>query len=43
VDRYAVTEEELALACASHSGEPDHVALVRAWLERLGLDPSALE
>ena len=42
-DRYAVTEQELALACASHSGEPEHVALVRAWLARLGLDPSALE
>ena len=23
---------ELALACASHGGEPDHVALVEAWL-----------
>lgn len=42
-DRYAITEQELALACASHSGEPEHVALVRAWLARLGLDPSALE
>src|SRR5918994_1235919 len=42
-DRFAVSERELALACASHSGEPEHVALVRAWLARLGLDPSALE
>jgi L-asparaginase II len=42
-DRYAVTGQELALACASHNGEPEHVALVRAWLARLGLEPSALE
>ena len=28
-DRFAVGEQELALACASHSGEPEHVALVR--------------
>ena len=42
-DRFAVSEQELALACASHSGEPEHVALVRAWLARLGLDASALE
>jgi L-asparaginase II len=43
VERFAVTKPELALACASHSGEPEHVALVQAWLARLGLDPSALE
>jgi L-asparaginase II len=42
-DRFAVSEPELALACASHSGEPEQVALVRAWLARLGLDGSALE
>jgi L-asparaginase II len=42
-ERFAVTERELALACASHSGEPDHVQIVEAWLARLGLDRSALE
>jgi L-asparaginase II len=42
-DRFAISEQELALACASHSGEPAHVALVQAWLARLGLDGSALE
>jgi L-asparaginase II len=42
-DRFAISEQELALACASHSGEPAHVALVQAWLARLGLDASALE
>jgi L-asparaginase II len=38
-----VTQAELALACASHGGEPLHVELVRSWLARLGLDPGALE
>ena len=42
-DRFAVSEQELALACASHSGEPEHVTLVRSWLARLGLDSAALE
>jgi L-asparaginase II len=42
-DRFAVSAQELALACASHSGEPEHIALVRAWLARLGLDAPALE
>jgi len=42
-DRFAVSERELALACASHSGEPEHIALVRAWLARLGVDPAAFE
>ena len=42
-DRFGVGEQELALACASHSGEPEHVALVQAWLARLGLDATALE
>jgi L-asparaginase II len=42
-EHFAVNERELALACASHSGEPEHVRLVQAWLARLGLDGSALE
>ncbi|MCW5698695.1 MAG: asparaginase [Rhodospirillales bacterium] len=36
-DRFAVSDQEIALACASHSGEQVHVAVVEAWLERLGL------
>ncbi len=42
-DRYGVTGKELALACASHSGEPQHVAAVAAWLDRLGLGAADLE
>lgn len=41
-DAFTVTDAELALACASPGGEPDHVALVEAWLRRLGLDETAL-
>jgi L-asparaginase II len=42
-DRFALTPLEIALACASHSGEPRHVSAVAAWLGRLGLGPDALE
>ncbi len=42
-DQFAVGDAELALACASHSGEPRHVDRVLAWLGRLGLDQGALE
>jgi L-asparaginase II len=41
--RFALSERELALACASHGGEPMHTEIVAAWLARIGLDPSALE
>ena len=34
--------EEIAVACASHNGEPRHVEVVRRMLERAGLDESAL-
>jgi L-asparaginase II len=42
-DAYRVGEVELALACASHSGEPAHVEAVAAWLARLGLTEADLE
>jgi L-asparaginase II len=41
-DRYGFGDEELALACASHSGEPAHVAGVARMLASAGLDSSAL-
>jgi L-asparaginase II len=41
-DAAGLTEEHLALACASHSAEDFQVALVRGWLDRLGLAESAL-
>lgn len=42
VERYGLTEEELALCCASHSGEPRHVALAASILEKIGLGEEAL-
>ncbi len=41
--RYAFGDEALALACASHSGEPAHVEGVGRMLARIGLGPSALQ
>lgn len=41
-DRARFTSAELALACASHSSEPVHVATARAMLEKLGLGEEAL-
>ncbi|OZM71498.1 asparaginase [Amycolatopsis antarctica] len=37
-----IGEADLAHACASHNGEPGHVARTIAMLERAGLDESAL-
>jgi L-asparaginase II len=42
-DRFGLGAPELALACASHGGEPAHVAGVERMLARAGLDPSALQ
>lgn len=42
-DRFGFGDAELALACASHSGEPEHVAIAAGALARLGLAESALE
>ena len=42
-DTFALTDAELALACASHSGEPEHVATAAGVLARLGLTADALE
>lgn len=41
-DRYGLKEQELALACASHSGEPAHIAGVERMLAKAGLDAAAL-
>src|SRR5215211_2722553 len=42
-DRFGFTPAELALCCASHSGEAMHQQQVLAMLGKLGLDPSALQ
>jgi L-asparaginase II len=42
-DAFGFGNEELAMACASHSGEPAHVVKATEMLVRAGLDVSALE
>ncbi|MGQ2970714.1 MAG: asparaginase [Allorhizobium sp.] len=42
-DAYCFGNRELALACASHSGEPEHVATAAAMLKAAGRDESVLE
>lgn len=41
--RFDLSDEELALACASHQGEPAHIAGVTAFLDHLGLSGNDLE
>lgn len=42
-EAFELTDAELALACASHSGEPEHVATAAGVLAKLGLTAEALE
>ncbi len=42
-DHYGLTDAELALACASHGGEPRHAAAAASMLAKAGVDVEALE
>ena len=42
-DAFELGDPDLALACASHNGEPAHVAAVTDWLRRIGLCAGDLE
>ncbi|MCK6425856.1 MAG: asparaginase [Burkholderiaceae bacterium] len=42
-DALGLSDAELALACASHGGDPEHVQTAAAMLAKAGLDRSALE
>ncbi|NGP18646.1 asparaginase [Devosia aurantiaca] len=42
-DKFHHTTQELALACASHHGEDEHVGNVAHFLERMGLSAADLE
>ena len=42
-ERLGLTDDELALACASHNGEELHTRTAARMLAKAGLDPSALE
>ena len=42
-DRWQLSDAELALACASHGGEPRHAATAAGMLAKAGVDVGALE
>ncbi len=42
-EHWQLTNEELALACASHGGEPRHASTAAAMLNKAGVDVAALE
>jgi len=42
-DRLGLTDEELAIACASHGGEERHARTAAAMLAKAGVDANALE
>jgi len=41
-ERFGFGAKEIAVACASHNGEPFHVEAVRGMLARIGLDVASL-
>jgi len=43
VEHYSLTDEHIAVACASHNGEDVHYELVSQWLDTIGLTPDDLE
>ena len=42
-DQFGLSDEELALACASHGGEPLHAQTAASMLAKAGLEADALE
>ncbi len=42
-DAFGCSDVELALACASHTGEPGHIEAVESWLSRIGSSADELE
>lgn len=43
VEAFGLTDDELAMACASHNGEARHAATAASALAKAGLDETALE
>jgi|SRR5579871_1291074 len=35
-EKFALSDEEIALACASHSGQPEHTGRIASWQQRIG-------
>lgn len=42
-ESYGLTEAEIALLCASHNGETNHIQTVRSILAKIGLDEADLQ
>ena len=42
VRRFGISLAELALCCASHEGEPEHVATARSILSKIGVDEALI-
>src|SRR5258705_758332 len=42
-DHFGFSDREVALACASHSGEPVHTEIVASMLRKIGLGPESLK
>lgn len=42
-ERFGFSEKELALACASHNSEPEHIETARTMLRKINLDESNLK
>jgi L-asparaginase II len=42
IERFGITPAEVALACASHSGTSQHVAIAANFLKKIGLGPEYL-
>ncbi len=42
-DKFELDERHIALACASHNAEPEHVQLVEQWLKRIACNLDHLE
>jgi L-asparaginase II len=43
VEKFGLTNKEISLSCASHNAEPDHIATVRTWLEKIGCTAADFE
>lgn len=43
LEHFSISQQELALACASHNGETMHMDVLLQWMKRVGLTPDQLE
>ncbi len=43
IDYFKMSDEEIAICCASHAGEPCHVEIIRKFLEKIKVDESRLK